>query len=703
MPNRRIEAAVQGKLLPTIIEELASDEPDSLWAEYPSSPSTYDAGFSGITYSQFARAVDQIAFWLEDALDRKDTGEALALLAPNDPRCTITIIAAMKAGFKLFLISERNSVAANYKLFDDVGCSALVTTNRFFRPAWDTLSDREMPLIELPSLDDLISRPCAVYPYNRSLDGMYQEAAVMCHTSGSTGRLNHKYASTLFTQPRISQANFGTAWLLHENGAGYRAVTTRRQSMRVTPAPESGMRTGLLSIQPSTVYLHPSIAALAVAVDKLMRDEEAAAEQSRKTRLDNRSEVLQRHTATINALGTDTVQQRSDFHRDQDDAAPQVVILTSSTGTIGSYILNALLHRPEVAHIFCLNRAPDSASVQRERNSCADPNLSVQFPAQKVSFLTADLAEPNTFALPQSTYDTLLTTASIVIHNAWTVDFNLPLSSFDSHLSSVINLSVFCAQSTRHTSLTFLSSIIAVMNLPNSPTIPESTLPHIQSLAPTGYSESKYIAERLISHSASTFSLNATILRLGQIAGPAHSPSGRWNPHDWVPALVRSSRYLNALPDSLDGDPVPVPALHLLNPHRTTWRALVPSVLAAFEDSGSSGEGTAPVELVSPGVWLGRLRGSAGLEMDGKGSSFSGSSSVDVDVMGAVNPALRLFGFFEMWLGMEGKGGEGDEGVVRRLRWETEKAEKASECLREAEEINGEMMGRWTRQWMGCL
>ncbi|KAL2828100.1 hypothetical protein BJY01DRAFT_255489 [Aspergillus pseudoustus] len=89
-------------LIPTLIDELATNEPNTLWAEYPSSALTYTDGFKQIAYAQFAKAVNGCAHFITRALGRRrETGEPLAWLAPNDPRCTIALVAAMKAGFKV--------------------------------------------------------------------------------------------------------------------------------------------------------------------------------------------------------------------------------------------------------------------------------------------------------------------------------------------------------------------------------------------------------------------------------------------------------------------------------------------------------------------------------------------------------------------------------------------------------------------------
>ena len=47
--------------------------------------------------------------------------------------------------------------------------------------------------------------------------------------------------------------------------------------------------------------------------------------------------------------------------------------------------------------------------------------------------------------------------------------------------------------------------------------------------------------------------MRVTILRLGQISGPAHDVNGKWSLREWLPSLVLSSGYLRKLPASLGG------------------------------------------------------------------------------------------------------------------------------------------------------
>ena len=61
-----------------------------------------------------------------------------------------------------------------------------------------------------------------------------------------------------------------------------------------------------------------------------------------------------------------------------------------------------------------------------------------------------------------------------------------------------------------------------------------------------GYSQSKWVCEKLLGVIAEKAPLHPVVIRIGQVTG---SPSGTWNISEWFPSLVGSSVYLKALPD----------------------------------------------------------------------------------------------------------------------------------------------------------
>lgn len=484
-------------------------------------------------------------------------------------------------------------------------------------------------------------------------------------------------------------------------------------------------RSSLRSIQPSTIYLHPTIALLATALQDLASDVETSIKAKKPVQLRSRQETLDRYTKEIDAIQRGvkiTTSHRGD---------KATVVLTGSTGSIGSYILRALIEDPRVQHIYCLNRSSESKDLQHQRNKSLDPTLPTTFPEDMVTFLKSDLSDSKTLGLSDDMYTVIREQATLIIHNAWRVDFNIPLQSFNDQIAGVVNLSALCAQSSHQAAFVFLSSISAVMDFDSSQqgeqegsshnVISETVITDINAAAPAGYAESKYIAERLLAHAAEKLVLrDVSILRLGQIAGPARS-NGHWNVADWVPSLVLGSRALGVIPSSLQnngnkGDTASIDWLtidtvadviseiglnaatdstkqglnvyNVLNPQKTSWESLLPSIMTALEQ-----EANTTVQIVHPTEWIEKLRTSASEVL----KSASPTSDQQTDALLRANPALKLIDFFDGLFGSVDKGGYNIN--KKTTAWETSNAQKASSKLRDAEAIDGVMMERWTKQW----
>jgi aryl carrier-like protein len=184
------------------------------------------------------------------------------------------------------------------------------------------------------------------------------------------------------------------------------------------------------SLDISTIYNHPSVASL---TDEIIQQKTQNTKNnvSKSTTIEN---MLEEYKALIDGI------PHSSESRAQSEDGPstaRVVLLTGSTGGIGSYVLQVLLQTSAVARIYCLNRAPNSKALQIKRNMSR--GLPVVFPNEKVKFLTAQLSEPH-LGLDLDVYEDLHANVTDIIHNAWAVNFNLSLPTFRPHLSGVINL-----------------------------------------------------------------------------------------------------------------------------------------------------------------------------------------------------------------------------------------------------------------------
>lgn len=360
------------------------------------------------------------------------------------------------------------------------------------------------------------------------------------------------------------------------------------------------------------------------------------------------------------------------------------VILTGSTGAIGSYLLDFLSSLPSVDRIIALNRATDGHA--RQTQASASRGLSTTF--AKVTFYHADLSRHD-LGLSVAEYADLKSHAHVIIHNQWQVDFNLSLASFEPHVRGVRHLIDLSIASPLRPRITFISSIAVVAAYTDKATIPEAPL-HDLNFANGGYGQSKLVGSLILEAAEAKSGVSSAIIRVGQVAGPLSS-KGAWNRQEWLPSIVASSGYLGALPatlgpmDTLYWVPIETEACLIrdvalsgaqgyfagVNPHAARWADIKGAVRQYY--------GERVTEELGWAEWVARLK-----------QSQAGISDKDV----ARNPGVKLLDFYEgMVQAMEA--GHGAEAVPMA----TQKTQEVSAALRALEAVKSEWMELWCRQW----
>lgn len=466
----------------------------------------------------------------------------------------------------------------------------------------------------------------------------------------------------------------------------------------------------------STIYTNPSVSALASAIIQLSKQNQASQESIEQARHQTRSSLIEEYQNVIDRIPIKS--------KTTGKACKQTIILTGSSGALGSYILNALLANPSVAHVYCLNRSSDGLLLQTERNQAR--GLSTQLSSTRITFLAAKLSQTH-LGLESETYGKLLEEATLVVHNAWPVNFNLSVSSFRPQLAALVNLIEFAALAATSPHLFFISSISSVMSYRSaSLQTPEKVI--FDSTAPnsTGYAESKYISERLVDYAARRLSINSSFARVGQVAG-AVEYRGLWNKDEWFPSLVISSLHVGALPDSLGPslsriDWVPIDLLaevivelalgieratkqnslqagqldvelprqevhvfHPLNTHPTTWEVVRPILVdVVYSCTGKR------LETLPPDVWLAKVR----TEIELAAGSHQALKDGEIETFLRVNPAVKLLGFYEEMLGAKA-----EQGNVLEIK----ETERSSAKLRKLEGIKMDWIQKWVREWVESM
>lgn len=455
----------------------------------------------------------------------------------------------------------------------------------------------------------------------------------------------------------------------------------------------------------STIYANPTISKLQEAIMSGRQEEQTVQDESLMEPLLKKYSELT--TQIPKPLAPALV------HASEKEQA--TVVLTGSTGTVGMFLLRSLLDSPDIEHVICLNRRDDGGRAAQEHRFAA-AGLENRDLDQRATFLRAELSQP-LLGLNKETYDDLRSRASIIIHNAWPVNFNLRLTAFESHLAGLVSLFRLAADSnsTHETRIVFISSVSAIGGLAgrhDSQT--EQIFTSFDTPSVNGYARSKFLSELLCDKAAECLGIPVDVVRLGQVAGAARQSGGHWNQDEWLPSLIISSRDLGCLPSNLGSsfsvvDWTPsdmladvlvelvtsrttstpesglasnprvagVRVFNVRNPRTTSWDSLIPAVVEAFK-FGPNYDNMS-VTVVSPCTWLARLR-----EAERKTSDSTTSS-----------PAIKLLDFYSnnLW----DSGNAGDSQWVKAMEIEGSLAK--SETLRQMPAINGEWMQKWVIEW----
>lgn len=181
----------------------------------------------------------------------------------------------------------------------------------------------------------------------------------------------------------------------------------------------------------------------------------------------------------------------------------ETILLTGSTGHLGSYILNQLLSHDGVLKVYVYNRTSKRPSRDRQAASFADRGLPLfALDSPKLEFLEGELSDPS-LGISEDVYERLCREVTSIVHNAWRVDFTIPLIAFEPNVKGTRNL-VELALSRRTSGgssgakLLFVSSVGAVQGWdPERGPVPEEVFEDASVALGNGYGESKHICERV--------------------------------------------------------------------------------------------------------------------------------------------------------------------------------------------------------------
>ena len=429
----------------------------------------------------------------------------------------------------------------------------------------------------------------------------------------------------------------------------------------------------------SIIYANPSIDQLSSVLSNFLNRgvvPEQESQSSMQKRIEKMSALVEKYTRSLPHKPLQ-IQQLRDNHLS--------IAIIGTTGSLGFQLLRKMVEDPRVTKIYCLNRASDA----QEKFEKKLKELNTEMDRSKLVYFTIRLSENQLGLMTTQIFD-LKTEIDMIVHNAWKVDFNVPLESFeDEHIRAVRSTIDLSYDGDRKPRVVFVSSVSSVGNWfdihERATPIPESPLQDSRVASSMGYGESKNVTEQILHIASHRSGVRVTVLRLGQIAGSTKSTDPPWSELEWIPSLIKTSRALGSLPNDLPRvDWIPANLLadamlelihadvasgerervyNLVNPRPVLWSSLLDTICQHMGPQ---------IQLVSIKKWLNMLEQIQGIDQNQLSSK----------------PALKLLHFFRSIRSED-----------RVAKYDTQHSQEVSEIIARLEGVKPEWMETWLSQW----
>ncbi|KAI1432578.1 hypothetical protein GGR50DRAFT_673698 [Xylaria sp. CBS 124048] len=269
-------------------------------------------------------------------------------------------------------------------------------------------------------------------------------------------------------------------------------------------------------------------------------------------------------TKTGNGIHQDAIEDYVKRYRLPRSTHGFVVLLTGSSGSLGSHTLSHLVGLPQVAKVICLQRKgarsdevgdPVEALLEKATQKGATIPPSYK---QKVSVMTAQPFKHH-LGLSDELYALLCDSVTHILHAAWPMGFKRALGSFESQFAFLQNLlqlarDVHFTRPALRPRVVFISSISTVGRYPQCHDgerfVPEEMIDGGQESTSelSGYGQAKLVCEKIMANAAAMAKseMEVSCIRLGQIAGA--STNGFWNAKEHIPVLMSIAQRMGRWP-----------------------------------------------------------------------------------------------------------------------------------------------------------
>jgi len=265
---------------------------------------------------------------------------------------------------------------------------------------------------------------------------------------------------------------------------------------------------------------------------------------------------------------------------------PAAIFLTGATGFLGAFLLAELLQQTQ-ATIYCLVRASSQAQgMQKLIQKLISFSLWQDEFCSRIILVVGDLAKP-LLGLTHEQFQTLSQQVEVIYHSGALVNFVYGYANLKAAnvlgTQEVLRLASLHQPKPVHFISTF--SVFSEGDRQGKDLIREQDHPEQGNQLKSGYAQSKWVAEKLVSI-ASSRGLPVCIYRPGRITG--NSQTGQCNLDDFMSHLIKGCIQLGSVPEPEDDsfiDMTPIDyvsraivhlskqkqslgkAFHLVNPH----------------------------------------------------------------------------------------------------------------------------------------
>lgn len=568
------------------------------------------------------------------------------------------------------------------------------------------LADPDKPFSRAPK--GSIIRKLATNSYAEEIDAAYVEDS-LSHPESSKTAVD---AISSFILPGIKQfvrkhveehlqgmplSDTDNIFLVGLNSLGAAALSRRLQKeLARNTNPVNGTKTNSISLR--LIYTNPTIEKLAHVILNIITNREVPG-HSIDRGIEGMERAVEDLTKTLPLKKDAVFGPISPVSREKINVA-----LIGPRGSLGPNIIRELLGDSRVAKIYCLNRGNDGK--ERMRSIFKDRNLLCNVDDERLSFMPIDLSK-HRLGLSPAHLNELLKGVNVIIHNAWRVDFSWTLESYrDTYLRSVRELVDISSLSPLRPRIVFVSSVSSVQEwaavFPDRP-VAEVPLESYKIASPLGYGQSKHVAERTLTRASKVSGTPATILRVGQVAGPTHPSSGggKWSTDEWIPSLVTISKTIRLIPADIPPiDWVPVDL---------AGRVIVELALGAHADSGHDQVPLRVFNVVNPNLskWsmfaeVLQRRLSTG-ESGAEGRCRQTSLTEWVETLIHTDPrtmsdaearsSTKILPFFQHLAETAARG------IDLHPKFDTAEAQRSSRTMDEMREIDERLVYQWLEQW----